>query len=296
MLDLAARKTGIGGSDAAAALGLSHWKTPLMLYQEKLPDAPIMEIESEPMKWGKILEPVIRQEYANRTGYDVTHEMGKIQSDQYAYMFINLDGVAITQGRVAEFKTSRSSDGWGEEGTDEIPQEYLVQVMHAMIVTKLEVADVAVLIGGSDYRQYEVPADKELMQLIIDQEAEFWSKVQNRMAPDPVNSDDVRRLYATSKEKSILATDEMVSLANDLRLTKAAGKELEAEEDAIKFKLQDFMKDNDTIVGPDGKPLITWKSAKGSVLLDSDMVKSVYPDVYKACTKERQGSRRFLVK
>ena len=44
-----------------------------------------------------------------------------------------------------------------------------------MAVTGFVVADVAVLIGGSDFRLYEVPADAELQQMLVDAEAEFWA-------------------------------------------------------------------------------------------------------------------------
>jgi putative phage-type endonuclease len=61
------RRHGIGGSDAAAALGLSPWKTPLSLYLEKTGDArPFRDNES--MLWGRVLEPAIRAEYTRRTG------------------------------------------------------------------------------------------------------------------------------------------------------------------------------------------------------------------------------------
>lgn len=65
---LKARKRGIGGSDAAAALGMSPWKTQLELYLEKRGELMAPDIDSEAMLWGRVLEPVIRQQYAERTG------------------------------------------------------------------------------------------------------------------------------------------------------------------------------------------------------------------------------------
>jgi phage-type endonuclease len=60
---LKARQTGIGGSDVAPILGISKWTTPLDVYNEKVADTPT-EKDSDPMEWGRRLEPVIRQAYA----------------------------------------------------------------------------------------------------------------------------------------------------------------------------------------------------------------------------------------
>ena len=67
---LKARQTGIGGSDVAAILGLSKWKTPLDVYNDKIADTP--SEESNPsIEWGNRLEPVIRQKYSDVTGLSV---------------------------------------------------------------------------------------------------------------------------------------------------------------------------------------------------------------------------------
>ena len=62
------RMAGIGGSDAAAVMGLSKWKTPLDVFLEKRGEIATDFVDSEPMKWGRLLEPVVRQEYAERSG------------------------------------------------------------------------------------------------------------------------------------------------------------------------------------------------------------------------------------
>jgi putative phage-type endonuclease len=63
---LAARRTGIGGSDIAAILGLSPWRTPLDVYRDKVDGAE--QPETEAMRWGRLLEDVIAREYAVRAG------------------------------------------------------------------------------------------------------------------------------------------------------------------------------------------------------------------------------------
>ena len=59
------RKTGIGGSDVAAVLGLSKWKTPYQLWVDKTSDN-VVEEESEILHFGQVLEQVEADEYARR--------------------------------------------------------------------------------------------------------------------------------------------------------------------------------------------------------------------------------------
>ena len=51
---LAGRKSGLGGSDAAAVLGLSKWRTAVDVYMDKLSDGHEQE-QSDPMYWGRCL-------------------------------------------------------------------------------------------------------------------------------------------------------------------------------------------------------------------------------------------------
>ena len=54
----------------------------------------------------------------------------------------------------------------GEPGTDEIPDYYMTQVQHYLAVTGVKTADVAVLIGGNDFRIYTIEADEELQSFV----------------------------------------------------------------------------------------------------------------------------------
>ncbi|MDP3766551.1 MAG: YqaJ viral recombinase family protein, partial [Dehalococcoidia bacterium] len=68
---LAARRAGIGGTDAAAILGLSPFRTPLDVYLDKTGAAQDERTETQPMRWGKALEPVIAEAVEERIGRHV---------------------------------------------------------------------------------------------------------------------------------------------------------------------------------------------------------------------------------
>lgn len=289
------RMSGIGGSDAAAVLGLSKWRTPLSVYLEKRGElAP--QPENEPMRWGSRLEPIVRQEYAERTGEVVRLPDGILRHPAHAWMLATVDGVTDSR-RLVEIKTARTAEGWGEPGTDEVPQAYLIQVQHYLAVTALPIADVAVLIGGSDFRLYHVDADTELQGLIIDQEAAFWRAVQEGTPPDPVTyADVVARFGRTSRAGSVPATEEVLEALARLRLLKSEREELEAEEEQVKASVLAAFGECDTLVDRTGAPLATWKATKPRQTLDGAALKAELPDVYAKFLKTGEPSRRLLIK
>lgn len=210
---LAERFTGLGGTDAAPALGLSPFKSPLELFLEKR-ERRASVAENEAMHWGKLLEPVIRDEYASRTKRIVRVQPATLRHPKYKFMIAHLDGVTEDK-RVFEAKTARHGEGWGIAGTDEVPHHYLIQVQHYLAVTGYAVADVAVLIGGQDFRTYEVPADADLQQLVIEGEADFWSAVEKNEAPEPIFNAEgqlalMKRLYPGTDGSTLNATEEQV--------------------------------------------------------------------------------------
>lgn len=177
------RQTGIGGSDVAAILGLSKWKTPLDVYNAKIAENPVEESNAS-IEWGNRLEPVIRQKYADVTGIPVTIPNTTFRHPEHPFMIANVDGL-LPDGSVLEIKTARSGADWGEEGTDEIPEYYLTQVQHYMAVTGAKMCDVAVLIGASDFRIYHVDFDPEIAAMLIEEEKAFWQRVIDRNPPAP---------------------------------------------------------------------------------------------------------------
>lgn len=205
---LANRLTGIGGSDAAVALGVSPFRTALELYLEKRGEIPPTE-ETPPMLWGRLLEPVIRQHYAERTGR-VVRVPPFMRHPRHEFVTCHADGVTDDK-RLFEAKASRTGEGWGEPGSDAIPQFYLIQVQHNMLVTGLSIADVAVLIGGQDFRTYEVPVDTELQEMILEGEADFWTRVKESRPPEPDYTSPtttalIRRMFPGTTGEQLVAT------------------------------------------------------------------------------------------
>lgn len=261
---LAARRAGIGGSDAAAVLGLSPWRTPAEVFDEKIGTTLDAPISNEAMEWGTLLEPVILSEYQRRTGQSVAGTYGLLRSIERPWMLLSPDAITL-EGRIVEIKTTRSGNGWGEPGTDEIPIHYLAQVHHALIVTGAPVCDIAVLIAGSDFRLYHVEADLALHADMIEQEEAFWRLVETRTPPAIVSvSDAVRRWGRAGRVGAVVAGREIVDLVEKLRDLRGGKAILEADEDKIKAQIMAALGETgDTLVDDGGHILATWKLDKG---------------------------------
>lgn len=289
---LAARRRGIGGSDVAPILGLSKWRTPLDVYISKVSDA-LDDEETESMRWGNLLEGVIRDEYARRTGY-VVERPPMLTHPEHSFIIANLDGMTEC-GRVVEIKTARDGAGWGEEGSDEVPDAYALQVQHYMLVTGAEVADVAVLIGGSEFRVYTIEADTELHEALIEVESEFWGRVQRRDPPEPRTYAEAAQRFARATGGEVEAGEDLASDVAHIAVLRAQIKALEAEESKIKASIACALGDRDTLIHA-GRTLATWKEVKGAKRFDVKAFKDAHPELYSQFVKIGEPSRRLLIK
>lgn len=289
------RRLSLGASDAAAAVGLSRWVTRLGLYLQKIGEADGPS-ENEPMRWGTLLEPVVRQEYANRTGNTIIVPQKRLQHPDHDWLTATPDGLVMDRRRYYEGKTARTAEGWGEPGSDEIPQEYLLQVQHGMFVTGFPVADVAVLIGGQDFRIYVVEANTELQTMLVDQEADFWAHVVSRQPPAPVSREDVKRRWKVSSGASVNATAECQDALAVLANVKASVKWAEDWLDSATAAVQGYMRDAAELVSADGDVLATWKNVKSSPRFDLEQFKAEHPDLWKQYLRDPSPQRRFLLK
>jgi len=289
-----ARSKGIGGSDAGAICGINPWKTPLQVWEDKRGLAGPID-DNPAMYFGRALEPIIRQKYSEDTGREVLLPTGIIKSEKHDFMLANLDGIT-RDNRIVEIKTSARRNGWGDPGTDSIPLHYLFQCFHYMIVTGFKVTDVPVLIGGNDFRIYEVNSDPELEEIIIQRERDFWEMVLKGTPPAPVNYADVQRLYRRSEAKQITATEEIEKAVVFLNMVRSDMKMLEEREEETKKNIMDFMKEADELTDLTGRAIATWRSAKAVKRLDTKALRQQMPEIYNQFLTEGEPSRRFLLK
>ena len=176
---LTQRATRIGGSEVAVVLGLSPWESPFSLWhrkQHKLPPIP----DSEPMEWGRRLEDVILDKWAE--DHQPTDLLTGSTWERDGWRLANPDAIATVGSErvVVEIKNAARADAW-ESGP---PVHYLCQVQWYMDVLDIDRAFVVVLIGGNDYREYEVERSHDDAALMVTKCREFIDSIAAGVRPD----------------------------------------------------------------------------------------------------------------
>lgn len=185
------RRTGITGSDVASIMGVSKWVSAFALWAKKTGQIPDGSGDSEPMEWGRILEPVIRSEFVKRTGWDVI-EVGTYRNESRPWQIANPDGIIDRPGgqAILEIKTAAYADDWTVPdanviGTaDMVPRYYRTQVQHYLDVFGFADAFVAVLFSGNKFRIYHVPADDFEQSTYRTECEKFLKLVADGIKPD----------------------------------------------------------------------------------------------------------------
>ena len=293
---LAARLKGIGGSDAAAVCGLSRYSSALDVWLQKTGRKPATP-DNEAMAWGRLLEPVVRAEFARRTGLTVKECPYILQSRENPFMLANVDGIVVEKDgtkSVLEIKTTGSFTT-AKDIEDGLPVEWFCQVQHYMTVTGLPKAYVVVLIGGNKLQWQVVERDEETIQTIVALEHHFWNEYVLKDVPPPVDAnsgDALALLYPTSTEASVVLPTEADELVAQYLEIKKAEDELKAAKAETENKLKALLKEAESGIAPNGYT-VAWKSYSQS-RLDSTKLKAAHADIVNQFTTTVNG-RKFSV-
>lgn len=294
---LALRKKFIGGSEIAAVAALSRHKGPLQIYWDKVnPDVQPQE-DNEAMYWGRTMEPILREEFAKRTGLQVVACPFMFTSKIYPFMSANLDGIATneTTGEkmVLEIKTANgfAAKDW-EKG---MPPEYYLQVQWYLALTQLNKAYIAVLIGGNSFKYEEVARDEETIQTLIALASNFWNNhVLKRIPPEPdaTSGTALDSMYPTADNTSIILPPEADQLIAQIEECKGLEDDLKKTVAEAEAKLKGWIGKSESGRSVSGY-CVHWKNVTSS-RLDTTKLKAEQPDIVAKYTKTT-SSRRFSI-
>ena len=265
---LEARRTGLGGSDIAAVVGVSPYRTALQVYLDKVGESEPNEA-GQAAYWGKQIEDLVAQEFQTRTGMKVQRVNSILRAGADGWQIANIDRAVVNpdiSGRVCvqsaakqaetgrmlstdailECKTASSymADLWGDSqeaeikagevtSDHEIPIYYETQVQWYMGVTGAKVCYVAVLIGGQDFRIYEVKRDDATIKALTEACRKFWTvNVLGKIPPQPQDFDDVKRLFKKETGPMIEASNEAAVAIGEYRSISEKIKMLESQKEA----------------------------------------------------------------
>jgi len=292
-----ARRSGIGGSDAPAVIGVSLYRSPYLLWAEKLGLVPAMT-ESEPMRWGRLLEAVVAQAYAERTGRRLRRVRRLLRSRARPWMLASIDRAVVGEQRLVEIKTTRSPR-W--DGADPVPPDVLCQVQHYLAVTGWDVGDVAVLLAGSDLRILEVPRDEAHIQELVEREAEFWHLIESRTPPPLDGSEATRRalshLHPGDDGSQLAASADTDRLLAQLQVARRRLDAAERDEAAVENSLRAAMGDAALLIGPGYR--VSFRKSADSLRVDWQAVAAELkpdPSLVARFTTAREGPRVLRVR
>lgn len=286
------RKKGIGGSDASAILGFNPWKSAFELYVEKTSDE-VREIDNEAIHWGNVLENVVAEEFTRRTGKKVRRRNQMFQHHEHEFMIANIDRDVVGERALLECKTTNAFNFEAWEG-DQIPPAYICQLQHYMAVLGYEKAYIAVLIGGQKFVWKEVKRDDEFIELMIEQEKDFWENhVLKGIPPEidgtPSATELLNKMYPTDNGEIImLESDKAEMLIEAIESIKAEVKEKQALQKEYENKLKLMI--GEAAVGVTPRFEVNLKTYERNSI-DTKKLKTELPDIaekYSKTTTYRQ--------
>lgn len=303
------RNNGLGGSDIAALFGASPWTSALTLWAEKTGRQPRESLDhKEFVEWGNRLEAPIMEAYWERTQRTPANfveafdpdccDIIEVQhNDQPQIMFRNKEhpwALATPDGLISDYLplpwSPDQDEGFQGVGILEIkttnsfkkgdwsdgpPAYYMLQAQHYMMVTGLQWASFAVLIGGQELKIFDVPRDDGLIASIIEKGSQFWnvnvvqditpaasgiqseSSVLSKLFPGDDSHDAI-----TLPEAAVAHMDAIDALADQIKPLREKVKQLETQQAACKNNLKLMMGNASLGQTPDGSITVTYRMTK----------------------------------
>ena len=293
---LKARTRGIGGSDIGAICGVSPFTSARQIYLNKtgqFPDAVQPGSAAiERMHFGHMLEPVVADEYALRTGCKLVSINASLQHKDYPWAVANIDRLIVDdEGKpvgVLECKTTSeyNNDEWD---SGEILMSYVYQLNWYLWILDLPKGAFACLVGGNKFYSYEVFRNDDLIRdTLIPAAKSFWFDNVLALKEPEMQSTDTE--FANAVYSSVVKNSETVlegDVYNDLAASvfdcKVKIKELTKIMEESQNRLKDALKD--TEIGYTTDYTIKW-SPRVQTRVDQDKLKTEFPEVYSQVLKK----------
>lgn len=293
------RVAGLGATDIAALVGVSTYRTPIDVYQEKVGESAPVE-QTWRMRMGQILEDAIADAYSESTGRKLA-KVSTVYHKQYSFLFAHPDRRIVGEPGLVEIKATERRSSYD----DGPPPAVRVQCQWQMALTDRLFCDVAVLSGTSGIDIHTVERDQDLIDALTEAAVAFWQEHVIPRVPPPVDGTDAYRRYLVSMHpreevEELVATAEQVLLLDELKAAKAAKKAAEQHESLVENRIREAMGTAGRLLAPNAvvtyrveEPRVSWKDVADV------MARATRSDlaVYVAADKEgKEGPRVLRVK
>jgi putative phage-type endonuclease len=191
------RKTGIGGSEVAAILGICQYRTIHDIWLQKTGRKEPDDLSgNNKVELGHMLETPLAKKYAKENKCKITRLKQTLRHPLYSWLVASPDGVFIYEDKILEIKTATYPGKlWGASGTDIVPMNYILQVQHYMNVIGavkeciIKETDIYACIFASKknevFRTYTIKRDDLIINYITEKLGIFWNDYVLKDMPPP---------------------------------------------------------------------------------------------------------------
>lgn len=288
------RRKSIGGSDAAAIVGLNNYSSPIRVWADKTGRLPAKET-SEAMRQGNDLEEYVARRFSEATGKKVRRSNAIYYNDEYPFAHANVDRLIDGEDAGLECKTTSALSLKSFAG-GEYPDRYYVQCQHYMAVTGRTKWYLAVLVLGRDFKIFEIARDEDEINALMDAEVDFWQHVIKDEMPDVSENDDDAEVLATLLPEDNGDAVELFgrgAILDELDDVKARIKELENRKAEIENTIKKDMGEASEGFCRDWR--VTWRASERRTV-DTKALKAALPELDLEPFYKVSKTRRFIVK
>ena len=186
------RSKGLGGSDAAAIVGLNQWKTNVRLWEEKTGRVNPEDISGKDVvQYGISAEPLLRELFKlDFPQYEVGYQEYFLHKHQeHDFLYATLDGELTEKETgekgVLEIKTSQiMNSAMMLKWKGRIPDSYYIQILHQLLVTGWDFAVMKANLKTEWFdettiynKHYTIKRSEVIkdMKFLLEKELYFWN-------------------------------------------------------------------------------------------------------------------------
>jgi len=289
------RKQGIGGSDAAAIIGLNPFASAFSVYLDKI-STDIDTKDNDYMRIGKDLEDYVAKRFEEVAGKKVRRNNIMMLHDDYDFILADIDRTVVGENALLECKVSVR--GKIKDWDEVLPLHYEVQCLHYMGVTGADRCYLAVLfLSSAQFRYYVIERNQNAIDSLFEQEKRFWyTHVLARVEPPLDGSDSAgdilnNRYPGFGTKEEVILPESLAEKLEKLDDLKENQKIIKRNIGIIEQDIKGHMKDFE--IGYIGERRIKWSSFD-TTRVNVDKLKEKYPDIYAECCNTTR-SRKFTI-
>jgi putative phage-type endonuclease len=262
---------GLGASEIAAALGLSPYRSPLRLWQEKVGEVEAFQ-GNDFTRWGHAVEPALLDWYRRRMlsdGGTLTQPTASVYHPSYPWARATPDGVVEADSMRWLVQAKNASYYAGRRWDNGPPDEVVLQCQWEMWVTGDVRDDVIAAIGGRPPEIWTVYRDDVITADLFTAAERFWKLVETRTPPPVDHHEDwLARFRKRIREvNGVVAprTPEIDEVAARLRDARRAIRELTKVADSLRNQILAYATDAGADAVETSLGTLTWHERAGAV-------------------------------